>query len=211
MSAHASKGIRFVPKTPPLLGHAPRVVAAPSVPIVLVGSIAPRRTARTRFIASSGSRPVSTSNRAAIIPARPRPPRQWTRMFSPAVSRDLRRPLASFHFASNSGPGVLTSVIGMCTHIIPRRLTSGPSRLMPHAVINRAYGVRRIAFQFAENGLAPCLAGPDARRAFELQDRGEQGEERCLGAMLHWRDPVERLRTLRRRSHTLVDDNPASG
>jgi hypothetical protein len=29
--------------------------------------------------------------------------------------------------------------------------------------------------------------------------------------MLHWRDPVERLRTLRRRAHSLVDDNPASG
>jgi hypothetical protein len=39
----------------------------------------------------------------------------------------------------------------------------------------------------------------------------EQDEERCLDAMLHWRDPVERLRTLRRRSHTLADDNPASG
>jgi hypothetical protein len=39
----------------------------------------------------------------------------------------------------------------------------------------------------------------------------EQDEERCLEAMLHWHDPVERLRTLRRRRHTLVDDNPASG
>ena len=39
----------------------------------------------------------------------------------------------------------------------------------------------------------------------------EQEEEHCLEAMLHWRDPVERLRTLRRRGHTLVDDNPASG
>jgi hypothetical protein len=39
----------------------------------------------------------------------------------------------------------------------------------------------------------------------------EQDEEHCLGAMLHWRDPVERLRTLRRRSHTLANDNPASG
>jgi hypothetical protein len=30
---------------------------------------------------------------------------------------------------------------------------------------------------------------------------------------LHWHDPEERLRTLRRRchTHTLVDDNPASG
>ena len=41
----------------------------------------------------------------------------------------------------------------------------------------------------------------------------EQEEEYCLEAMLHWHDPAERLRTLRRRrhSHTLVDDNPASG
>jgi hypothetical protein len=40
----------------------------------------------------------------------------------------------------------------------------------------------------------------------------EQDEERCLEAMLHWHDPVERLRALRRSpTHTLVDDNPASG
>jgi hypothetical protein len=45
------------------------------------------------------------------------------------------------------------------------------------------------------------------RRLTEL----EQDEERCLEAMIHWRDPVERSRTLRCRSHTLVDDNPASG
>jgi hypothetical protein len=39
----------------------------------------------------------------------------------------------------------------------------------------------------------------------------EHDEDRSQEAMLHWRDPVERLRTLRRRNHTLVDDNPASG
>ena len=39
----------------------------------------------------------------------------------------------------------------------------------------------------------------------------EQDEEHCLEAMLHWHDPIARLRTLRCRSHTLVDDNPASG
>src|ERR1700722_4041292 len=39
----------------------------------------------------------------------------------------------------------------------------------------------------------------------------EQDEEHCLEAMLHWRDPDERLRTLQRRRHALVDDNPASG
>jgi hypothetical protein len=41
----------------------------------------------------------------------------------------------------------------------------------------------------------------------------EQDEERFLEAMSHWHDPAERLRTLRCRchTHTLVDDNPASG
>jgi hypothetical protein len=39
----------------------------------------------------------------------------------------------------------------------------------------------------------------------------EQSEERCLDAMLHWHDPVETLRRFRHCSHTLVDDNPASG
>jgi len=38
-------------------------------------------------------------------------------------------------------------------------------------------------------------------------------EHHGLEAMMHWQDPVERLRTIRRRqhAHTLVDDNPASG
>jgi hypothetical protein len=43
------------------------------------------------------------------------------------------------------------------------------------------------------------------------QTEVEQDEERCLEAMVHWRDPVAKLRTLRCRGHTLVDDNPASG
>jgi hypothetical protein len=38
----------------------------------------------------------------------------------------------------------------------------------------------------------------------------EQDEEHCLEGMLHWRDPAERSRILRRR-HDLVDDNPTSG
>jgi hypothetical protein len=38
----------------------------------------------------------------------------------------------------------------------------------------------------------------------------ELDEEHCLEAMLHWHDPVAKLRTLRCRGHTLVDDNPAS-
>ncbi len=47
-------------------------------------------------------------------------------------------------------------------------------------------------------------------RQLRLADIGSD-EERSPEAMLHWRDPVERLRTIRRRNHTLVDDNPASG
>jgi hypothetical protein len=39
----------------------------------------------------------------------------------------------------------------------------------------------------------------------------EQDEEHCLDAMLHWRDPDEGLRLLRRRRHAVVDDNPTSG
>jgi hypothetical protein len=39
----------------------------------------------------------------------------------------------------------------------------------------------------------------------------EQDEEHCLDAMVHWRDPAERLRRLHCRRHALVDDNPASG
>ena len=39
----------------------------------------------------------------------------------------------------------------------------------------------------------------------------EQDEEHCLDAMLHWRDPGERLKINRCRRHALVDDNPTSG
>jgi len=45
-------------------------------------------------------------------------------------------------------------------------------------------------------------------RKHRMMDMDEEGHG--LEAMLHWRDPVERLRKMRRR-HTLVDDNPASG
>ena len=49
--------------------------------------------------------------------------------------------------------------------------------------------------------------------AWITEYRGQEidEEERCLEAMLHWRDPVERLRAHRHRLHTLVDDSPASG
>ena len=38
-----------------------------------------------------------------------------------------------------------------------------------------------------------------------------RGRMHALDEMLHWRDPVERCRTLRRRRRTLIDDNPSSG
>ena len=49
----------------------------------LLVSIAPGRTARTFSIAVTGSMPNSTQSRAAIVPARPSPPRQWTRTSEP--------------------------------------------------------------------------------------------------------------------------------
>ena len=48
-------------------------------------------------------------------------------------------------------------------------------------------------------------------RQLRVTEIEQHDENRSLEAMLHWRDPVEGLRTLRRRNHTLVDDNPASG
>ena len=54
------------------------------------------------------------------------------------------------------------------------------------------------------------------RRQIEEKEIGEaeqwqNGTDHTLEAMLHWRDPVERLRVLRRRRKTLIDDNPSSG
>jgi hypothetical protein len=57
-----------------------------------------------------------------------------------------------------------------------------------------------------EGRVGAILAGITEYRGEEIDE-----EERCLDAMLHWRDPVERLRTRRRQRRTLVDDNPASG
>ncbi len=38
-----------------------------------------------------------------------------------------------------------------------------------------------------------------------------RGRMQALDEMRLWRDPMQRLRTLRRRRRTLIDDNPASG
>jgi hypothetical protein len=38
-----------------------------------------------------------------------------------------------------------------------------------------------------------------------------RGRMHALDEMRHWRDPAQRLRTVRRRRRTLIDDNPSSG
>jgi len=48
-------------------------------------------------------------------------------------------------------------------------------------------------------------------RAREHRLTEVEPEERPLEAMLHWRDPVERLRRLRCQRRSLLDDNPSSG
>ena len=42
-------------------------------------------------------------------------------------------------------------------------------------------------------------------------EQWRNGIDHTLEEMVHWRDPVERLRVLRRRRKTLIDDNPSSG
>ena len=48
-------------------------------------------------------------------------------------------------------------------------------------------------------------------RLRERRWTANEEEAHPLEAMLHWRDPHERLRTIRRRRHGLLDDNPSSG
>jgi hypothetical protein len=57
-----------------------------------------------------------------------------------------------------------------------------------------------------ERRVCDTLAGITEHRERDIDE-----EERCPEAMLHWRDPIDRLRTHRRHRRTLVDDNPASG
>ena len=49
----------------------------------------------------------------------------------------------------------------------------------------------------------------DWKESEELLLNG-RGRMHALDEMLHWRDPAERLRTLRRGRRTLIDDNPSS-
>jgi hypothetical protein len=59
--------------------------------------------------------------------------------------------------------------------------------------------------------LASILVQTRLARIVSMRGEEEELEEHCLDAMLHWRDPVERLRALRHRHRTLLDDNPSSG
>ena len=80
---------------------------------------------------------------------------------------------------------------------------------------------------FARRMLALCVKGADDFRCRVVcvllrwrKPEREECEELLLNGkarmhafdeMRHWRDPVERLRTRRRRRRTLINDNPTSG
>ena len=68
-------------------------------------SIAPGRTSLTRRIASPGRTPSSTSRRAATVPARPSPPRQWASTSKPKRSRSRSASPASTHLSSKPCAG----------------------------------------------------------------------------------------------------------
>ena len=82
------------------------------------------RAARTRLIASSGFSPNSTSNRAATVPARPRPPLQWTSTSNPSLRRSRMAAPAWTQAFSKSGPGGCPSGMGRCHHSMCRSATA---------------------------------------------------------------------------------------
>jgi hypothetical protein len=49
------------------------------------------------------------------------------------------------------------------------------------------------------------------QKEISVSKQSHNGIEDALEAMLHWRDPVERLRFVRCRRRSLIDDNPCSG
>jgi hypothetical protein len=67
--------------------------------------------------------------------------------------------------------------------------------------------------KFAIIGLKPRSPADWVARIRQHRLTDMEQERHGLEAMLHWQDPVERLRAIRRRqhTHTLADDNPASG
>ncbi len=70
------------------------------------------------------------------------------------------------------------------------------------------FTIVHVEFERLPEWLRSCI--PAGTRPVCLSEV-EQEEEHCLEAMLHWRDPAGRRGSLRRRCHTRVDDNPASG
>ena len=81
------------------------------------------RASRTRRIASSGCTPNSTSRRAVMVPARPRPPRQWSSTSKPSRSRFLMDSPVAFQACSKSCSGASPSGIGACHHSMCRSRT----------------------------------------------------------------------------------------
>src|SRR5882757_3680054 len=72
--------------------------------------------------------PSSIKRRAAIVPARPSPPRQWTRTSSRRRRSERNSSPATSHSCSNLSSGIDTSTIGRWNHNIFRRNISSPRR-----------------------------------------------------------------------------------
>ena len=96
-------------------------------------SIAPGRIARTAFMAFIGSVPSCTRMRAATMPARPRPPLQWTRTFDPPCKMHAMDLNSFFQVVSNRALGKDTSAIGQWCHSMCRRRTCWPMSALSRA------------------------------------------------------------------------------
>jgi hypothetical protein len=88
--------------------------------------MAPGLALRTLSTAVAGSTPSSTKRRAAIVPARPRPPRQCTRTSNPLRRSERNLSPAEAQVSSKRLSGVVPSAMGRWNHCIPRRNTSSP-------------------------------------------------------------------------------------
>jgi hypothetical protein len=89
-------------------------------------STAPGRALRTRSSACLQPTPNSMSNIPATVPARPRPPRQWTRTLPPDRRWFTALGPTCTHFAKNSAPGAVKSRNGKWCQSMPRRVNASP-------------------------------------------------------------------------------------
>jgi hypothetical protein len=69
-------------------------------------------------MAFSGAQPSSTNTRAAIIPERPSPPRQWSATFAPARTRTGMVSPSWYHVCWKHWPGMPLSRIGRWNQVM---------------------------------------------------------------------------------------------